>query len=352
MTVTVYKSTDGSAPTLTGQAGSLTTLLDAVLVNGYGAKAAAGWTIGQTTTNKRQYVQGAGSTGKSLWVDDTAVTTAKEARCAGYATMSATTPTGTGQFPTGAQSAIGTGMLVIRKSTTADATARVWTIVADETCFMLFTETGDYTAPVVAFSFYFGDFFTYGSGDTSNCVIIGRTIENTALAVTSGSSFIQEPFPHFCLPNSTHLSNTIGGHYVAAGSANVGGSTPFGKHTDTAKTGWDGNGAGMQMGALGRWSGGGSANTYWPNQFSYPNPTDNGLYMAPVFVHHQGQVRGYLKGLWAPLQHLPLNHGDTFSGTGNLTGKTFQTVGLLAHLGSNTNGYGAQAFVETSDTWA
>ena len=41
MTVRVYKSTDGSAPVLTGQAGSLTTLLDAVLVNGYGAATAA-----------------------------------------------------------------------------------------------------------------------------------------------------------------------------------------------------------------------------------------------------------------------------------------------------------------------
>jgi hypothetical protein len=34
MAVTVYKSMDASAPTLTGLAGSLTTVLDAVLVNG------------------------------------------------------------------------------------------------------------------------------------------------------------------------------------------------------------------------------------------------------------------------------------------------------------------------------
>jgi hypothetical protein len=34
MTVRVYRSTDASAPVLTGQVGSLTALLDAVLVNG------------------------------------------------------------------------------------------------------------------------------------------------------------------------------------------------------------------------------------------------------------------------------------------------------------------------------
>jgi hypothetical protein len=57
MTVRVYRSTDASAPVLTGQVGSLTALLDAVLVNGYGALSAAGWTIAQTTTNKRGYKQ-------------------------------------------------------------------------------------------------------------------------------------------------------------------------------------------------------------------------------------------------------------------------------------------------------
>jgi hypothetical protein len=57
MTVRVYRSTDASAPVLTGQVGSLTALLDAILVNGYGALTAAGWTIAQTTTNKRGYKQ-------------------------------------------------------------------------------------------------------------------------------------------------------------------------------------------------------------------------------------------------------------------------------------------------------
>lgn len=351
MTVTVYKSTDGSAPTLTGQAGSLTTLLDAVLVNGYGAKSAAGWSIGQTTTNKRQYVQGSGSTGYSLWVDDTAVTTAKEARCSGYVTMSATTPTGTGQYPTAAQSSIGTGMLIIRKSTTADSTTRVWTIIADATVFYIFTETGDYASPVGAFSAMFGDFFTYGSSDTSNCAIIGRQIENSNAA--QNNSTIYEGFPQLALPNTGLLSNTLNGHYVAANFTNVGGSLACGKHTDQTKMGWNAGNNGMQLGYLGSWTTGGS-NTVWINQFSYPNGPDAGLYMAPVWLHHQGNVRGYLKGLWGPLQHMPLNHGDTFSGTGNLTGKSFLVQALVAPTNAsvNTAGSASQVFIETSNTWA
>jgi hypothetical protein len=51
MTVRIYRSTDGSAPVLTGQAGKLTDLLDAILVNGYGSKTAAGWTINQRIWN-------------------------------------------------------------------------------------------------------------------------------------------------------------------------------------------------------------------------------------------------------------------------------------------------------------
>ena len=66
MTVTVYLSTDASAPTLDGNVGSLITVLDAVLVNGYGAKAAAGWTKAFSGTNKAAY-RNSPSTGTGLF---------------------------------------------------------------------------------------------------------------------------------------------------------------------------------------------------------------------------------------------------------------------------------------------
>ena len=171
MTITFYKSTDASAPSLTGQVGSLVALLDAILVNGYGSQPAAGWTTAYTATNKRDYKQGSGSNGYYLDIDDSGPGggAAREARMRGYETMSALA-TGTQAFPTSAQSSFG---VVCRKSTTADSTARPWYCVADATCFHLFVDTGDNTAPNYSMAFSFGDIFSYKSSDTYNTVIIG-----------------------------------------------------------------------------------------------------------------------------------------------------------------------------------
>ncbi|MGE3907973.1 MAG: hypothetical protein AB7K36_01385, partial [Chloroflexota bacterium] len=54
-TTRIYRSTDSGAPVLTGQAGSLLNLLDKCLVDGYGSKAAAGWSRPYTGTNKTAY---------------------------------------------------------------------------------------------------------------------------------------------------------------------------------------------------------------------------------------------------------------------------------------------------------
>src|ERR1700756_3309459 len=123
MTVRLYKSTDASAPTLTGSAGALLTVLDAVLVNGYGSQTAAGWTIAYTGTNKRQYQMGAGGTSCQLYIDDTGPGAggAREARINGFKTGSAL-GTGTGQFPTTGQMTAPSGAVVVRKSATADST--------------------------------------------------------------------------------------------------------------------------------------------------------------------------------------------------------------------------------------
>jgi len=346
---------NASAPNLTGQAGSLTTLLDAVLVNGFSGFTALGWTIGQTTTNKRQYIMAAGGTGFSIWVDDAASGSggAKEARCAGYATMSATTPTGTGQFPTSSQSSIGFGAVIIRKSTTADATVRYWTIVGDGHTFYLFTETGDYTSTLATFSFGFGDFFSYSSSDVNNCMIMGRPIENTANASQGATGNFYESMPILNMMGSGGLSTTVAGCYINSNFTGIGGSIAFGKHSDQAKMGMAGGGTIQVVGYQGSINTS-TTNSTWTNQFFYPNNPDNGLYQAPIFIHHSGFVRGYLKGLWCPLQNQPLTHNDTFSGTNNLSGKSFiaqNTNNVTFNGSSQTTGMVGQFFVEYSDTW-
>lgn len=351
MTVTVYTSADGSAPSLTGAVGSLTALLDAVLVNGYGSKSAAGWTIAYTTTNKRVYRNStaSGNTGMYLYIDDTGPSTAKEARACGYQAASGV-GAGTGQFPTSAQLALGSGAVIWRKSTTADGTARNWTIVADATVFYLFVETGDYNSPTMTMSAMFGDIFSYASTDTSKCMIIGRNAENNA-----------NPSPEFFgarngIANSAApvLTYTLAGHFIAANSANVGGSVPVGKHIDEVKCGGGGatasysGSAGLSTGNSGCPIGNNYTNPSYG--LAFPNPVDNGLHFSPIWIHHNGALRGYMKGLWAPVHNIPLNHNDTFSGTGAMSGKSFLAQMIL---GCNSNNQApGQVYIETSDTWS
>lgn len=285
--------------------------------------------------------------------------TFKEARINGFETMSALS-TGTGQFPTGAQSAIGTGQLVIRKSTTADGTTRFYTIFADQTVVYMSIETGDITAPLAAYIWSFGDFYSYSSTDTSNCAIMARTGENTSNA-TAAANVALDHFGALSAGGAngvgTVLSNTLVGHFCAANYTNIGGSLAFGKHSDQTKMGLCQTQTAlvdtMWMGYQGQTVSGGN-NSTWINQFNFPNGPDQGMYAAPVWLHHNGNVRGYFKGMWCPLQHQPLNHNDTYSGTGNLNGKTLcaqQGVGL-PNTGTNTASvYVPQIHFETSNTW-
>jgi len=331
MTARLYKSTDASAPVLTGQNGSLVALLLAVLVNGYGSQTAAGWTEPYTATNKAVFRNSASTgTGFYLDVDDSGpgAGAAREARVKGYEVMTAVA-TGTNPFPTVAQMTNG---LFVRKSTTADATARPWYILADDTVFYLFIESGDYTAPTRATAFMFGDFYSYKTSDAYRCMIIGRDAENTG-------SQANENFPVLANKNGAVVtSQTTNGHYLARGTAGAGGSVPCGLHGDCALVP--------------------ANNTTYPSMMgqstgifgsTYPNPADNGLYMAPAYVHHSAGVRGYLKGLWIPSHDLPLGHGDTFTGTGALSAKSFLCMQMYSFTYTS---YNAECFLETSNTWS
>lgn len=361
MTVRVYRSTDASAPVLTGQVGSLTSLLDACLVNGYGSQTAAGWSINQTTTNKRGYKQnltGANnSSGMLLYVEDTASGAggAKEALVGGFETMSAITPTGTGQFPSVAQT--GTGLLVVRKSATADATARAWTLVANGQTIYLFTETGDTTTPLATCAFVFGDFKSFKASDQYAVCIIARQATN------SGSA-INDP-----LHAMTHegngatiavLNSTLFGHYVARSWTGLGGSTRVGKPLDLSRfVSWET--------AVVRGSYGGEAATACQNSnavivamgrnasafvWPAPNGPDGAIILAPVYLAHSWAIRGYLPGLWQPMHDRPLGHNDTFTVTGgNLNGKSMLAQNIQGYIGQSANGDACQCVVETSDTW-
>ncbi|MBK3333566.1 hypothetical protein [Burkholderia pseudomallei] len=336
MSVTLYKSTDASAPSLTGQTGSLVALLDAILVNGYGSQTAAGWTIAYTGTSKRDYKQGTGSNGYYLDVDDSGPGggSYREARMRGYETMSAL-GTGTQAFPTSAQSSFG---VPCRKSTTADSTARPWYCVADATCFHLFIDTGDATNPSYSMGVSFGDIFSYKSGDTNNTVLIGRTSENT-------SSFNSEALPMLANANASILSaTTFGGQYIDRSWTGVGGSLAIGKMASLLAVGGGSN-----------YTAGGYGFSCMGDSFAampYPNGPDNALELSPIRIFHANALRGYLKGLWAPCHRQPLGHGDTFSGSGNMAGKSFMALNVAFGFNGNYNHNGGQIIIETSNTWS
>jgi hypothetical protein len=208
----------------------------------------------------------------------------------------------------------------------------------------------------------FGDFFSYSSSDTNNCAIVARNSENTPLfinstTVTTSLTGVAEGFGLLSLANATVLSNTLPGHYCAGTFSNIGGSVQFGKHSDQTKMGAGAAATVMQMGYLGSYTNGaGASGSTWSTGFNYPNATDGGLYIAPVWIHHNGIVRGYFRGLWCPLHHLPLGHTDTYSGTANLNGKSFIAMNTLGasnwNNSSNTVPTPVQCHVEYSDTWS
>lgn len=318
MTVVVYQSTDGSAPTLSGTAGDLVNLLDKILVTGYGSKAAAGWTKPYTGTNKAVFRQGAGCD-FYLNVDDAASGTggAKEALVRGYESMTAQ-DTGTYPFPTTTQLAAG---IVIRKSTTADATTRAWYAIADERTFYLFIASGDSANVYLAFGF--GDYYSFVKTDLYNCMIMGRFTQNvTTVTVAVEGLHIGQ--------YGSATATAISGHYMARSYHGLGGSLAFSKTTDYNFAGTNTSGARILAG----------------NLLTYPNPSESGIHLARVRLIESGQAwpKGYLRGYWS-WGHAVTSPADrdTFSGSDEMASRTFQIVKASCDSGLHV--------VETSSTW-
>ena len=290
-TVRVYKSTDTSAPVLTGTAGDLVNLLDKCLVAGYGSSTAAGWTKPYTATNKAVFYMATGTPRMYLDVDDS---NAQDARLVGYESMSAVA-TGTGPFPTAAQLS---GGLYVRKSNTADATARPWLLIACERAVYLMTGAAQTTYGNTANSdgfFAFGAFSSYKSGDAYNCFINAQTAAGSsqsklALATSvSGDTFA-----------------ATAGIYVPRAYTQIGASLAVSKIVPGTVSGT-------------------TAGTYGG---AYPDPITGGFRLARMLICEPdggGKVieRGYMPGLWGAMHNLPAAYFDTFSGSGALAGKSF-----------------------------
>lgn len=276
--------------TITGANGTLITALDAALVTGQG------WTKAYTGANKAAYQQAGGNQFYLRVQDDgPGAGGAKEARITGYETMS-DVDTGTGPFPTAAQGVGSVAMVVVRKS--ADAgTARNYKLWADDRTVMFFCESEGTAGQW--FAFMFGDFYSYVASDGYRTCICGRLTENSTATTAERIVYM-----------GTAVSSAGSGLFVARGYSGSGGSVVTGRFSDVA-----GLNSGLSIGLI-----------------PFPNPADGGLYVAPLRLNDTvtapaNHVRGHLRGFWVPCHPVgSYNDGDTFSGVGELSGKTFEIV--------------------------
>ncbi len=288
MTWRIYRWDDASAPTLSGADGSLPALLKSVLVGtagtAYGSVPAAGWTCPYDTTNIKAFTNG--GAGQGIKVTHAG---SQYPQIAGYESI-----TGggviTNQFPTDAQISGGVFMQV---SNSYNSTAKPWIIAADASRFYLWVAASLTTAQALSASavgqpmLYSGDLFSDKGGDAYPFALIGATSASNTSNYFGGAS--------------TATSGTLNGHYIARAHTQSVGSVQGSKQANLGA-------AVTVMGYQG---------------ISYPDPVSGGMRLSPVNFTENGNIRGRMPGLWAPMHALPGANGDTFSGVGALAGKTF-----------------------------
>ena len=305
------------------------------------------WTVAYSGTNALAFHMAGGGTGFYLNVNDNGPGAggAKEARMRGYETMSAI-DTGTNPCPTTALSSAG---IIVRKSASADGTARTWKLHCDHRTFRLFIISGD--SANVYFPFEFGDFKSRVAGDVGNCWIIGRESEN------SGAINNIEHYASQC-----HIGATLSNHFMFRAYTQAAGAIRCGKHSDAS--GYFGQ-AVTFSGNVGGGSGvAGGLQGYMRNAFDSFNPEDGAVDVARIHLTeptgsptNYGHRRGRPRGLW----HLSNDaigdptgafaDGQQYVGAGDASGKTFEIVKQLYAYFSNGSSGNLGMALEVSDTW-
>lgn len=301
--VRVFRSSDASAPALSGTVGSLTGVLTACLVSGYGSVPAAGWTNPYSGTNQKVYRPGSGVQ-HYFHVDDNspdATALAKEGQVAGSETASAWR-TGTNFFPTTTQET--ESGLVIRKSATADATARSWIVVADDRTCYVFVQTGDVAGFYMGAAF--GEFYSLlTTPDSFRSMVIARNTKNVA-TTSAGSA------ENLAALQTGALATTQVGHYIARQYTGIGTSAPFRKWGDSARAGLT---AGPQFAGS--------------SGLVLPEPVTGAIHVAPVHLNSvSAVVHGRMRGFFHICHNAvtAMSDGDVITGAGAYVGRTFLVV--------------------------
>lgn len=321
MPVTVYTNTDAGAPAaIVNAGGSLITILDACLVNGYGSKAGAGWTKEFSGTNVAVYKQGAGSNGMCVRVDDA---NGPIARIRGFGVVTDVN-TGTGPFPTDSQ--ISGGGYLFKHNTGAGS--RNWYVIANEKAFYFWTLYDTTTSGASAGLTFFGDIKGLMAADNFNTMLMsGWSNGSKNNSISSSPGDYAGAF--------SPLNVNIPGHFIARSYTQLGGSVAVGKRSESHRFNYS------RYGTISSYA------LNWLSEMqaaTVPSLVDGALYLSPMVVHEGApkEDRGYLPGLWH-VDHIPsFGVGDTFDVTeGYHAGKSFVILPV----------YGACFALETTNTW-
>lgn len=369
MTTYVFNSTDTGAPSRTGIAGADITFWDALLVNGYNSKsgvtitrtgsvatatytahgyvngqvleiagagqseyngqyliynvtantfdftvsgtpatpatgtitskvAGAGWTKPFTGAQKAGYLAPGG--GFYIRIDDSGTTSS---RITAYKTMS-DVDTGTEQTPT---TALFSGGLYLCKSSTADATARPWSVVIRNGGKTVYGRVQRTSVAASSNLFNFGEFLSRRPGDSYNinvCCSASATASSDAGDNSLGNASTVVSAGHFIMRSYTQLGGPIQAFRVGDGLIFPG-----------------------VFGVAG---------------FAFPNVVDGNVDMVlPRIMESTTVHRGWAAGAYMPSHNKPLSDLSTFEGSGAFTGRTF----VVWNFGVGGQG---QIFIETT----
>jgi hypothetical protein len=283
----------------------------------YGSVASQGWTKDYSATNKAVYKQSSGSNQFFLRVDDT---NAQNAQLRGYESISDVDgSTSSGLFPTIAQVALGSG-LYLYKSTAASGTARAWFAIGNGKLFMLFVNAGADTNNYFQ-AFVFGDIKSLKSGDAHATILLASSASsNTSVAFAGVMTNAAQPGPATAASAGTYIART----YAETGSA---------------------------IGLVKVMDGICCSQGLTTGQMQYPNGADGGIYLSPMHLMEPTSgstpmpYRGTVPGLWFlghRRDHMGAAQGDTITGTGTYSGRTWEIMAF-----NSTTGLA----VETSNTW-
>ena len=259
-------------------------------------------------------------------IDNAARTGAgREINFYGAEVMSADQTVTSGQFPTTAQFANGYGM---RKSTTADTTARGWTLASDDRTFYLIPQSGD-TGNIQSSPMGFGYFIPFKAADGYNTFVFG----NTTFSATANIAYANGIGMAYFSSTPGNNGFAITRSYTQTGSAVAGQLTGYAANSISSQNYAPGAPAAYNACAL-----------------AYPNPPDSGLYLASILIlDGAGSLRGRLPGVYQPLHQAPFQNYDQITGVTGLPGVTLTAV----NVNGNASGSGivGQVLIDTFGPW-